>query len=418
MSINLLELMQSAIGNKLVERAAGIIGEDAGGAQKAVGAMLPSLLGGLIGKSSTPEGADLVAGVLGQADGTIVDNIDKIFDGADGGSDRLLEMGQGLASGLLGDKLGGVLDIISKSSGIGGGGTGKLMNLLLPLVFSVLGKQTSSLGLNPAGIAKLLGDQSGFLKGLLPKGMSGLLGLPGEFEAGDGIIDSAASAISGVAGDAKDAVAGVGDTVGGVASDAKDAVTGAASDAKHAVTGAAGAVGDGISNAADKTSQMASSAADATADTVKKSGGFIKLLIPIIILGLLAFLAWKFLAGGGLKGGPSVAPAVSEIKTENALDSMKGVLNETTSTFNGIKDEATAKAALPKIEGLTGKIDAINGMASKLPAGMSDSIGAAIKGNVGKIQSSVEKAYAIPGVEGIIGPKVEGLISALNKFGQ
>lgn len=415
MAINLLELMQGAIGDQVADKLAGIVGEDSGAARKAVGGILPTVLGCLIKTSSTPEGANHLGSVVDQADGSIIDNLDKILGGADGGSDRLMQMGEGLVGGLLGDNKNGVIDIISKVSGLGSGGTGKLMGLIVPLIFSILGKQKSSLGLDAGGLASLLGDQAGFLKGMLPGGMGSLLGLGADFDSKDGILGAAQDAIGGaadkvgdVAGAAAGAVGGAVDTAGDLAGDAKDAVGGAvnkaadvAGDAKDAVAGAAGA------------------AADTAGEAVKKGGGLLKLLLPIIILVVLGLAALKFLKkpdGGGGAAAPVKAPAIADLAPDNALTSINGVFKDATSVFKGIKDVDSANAAAPKIDDMTAKVTKLAGMKDQLPAGMGDQVLDAIKGFVPKFNPLVKKAYSFPGVEAAIGPKVDAFMAAFEPF--
>ena len=436
MSINLLELMQGAVGNQLIDRVAGIVGEDSGDARKAVGGILPSLLGGLISTSSTPEGADHLASVVDQADGTIIDNIDKILDGADGGSDRLLDMGNGLVNGLLGNKLGGVVDLISNMSGLGKSGVSSLLGMITPLIFSLLGKQKNSLGLDASGLANLLKDQAPHLKGLLPPGMSDALGLAGldlNFDEEIGVLDKVEDAVVDAAGDAvegaKDlagniaegtadaaeaAVDGVRDAAGNVADAAGDAVEGV----KNVAGNVAEATGDAVEGAVEGTKEVASNVADTTADVAKSGFNLFKFLLPLIILIALVFLAWKFLSGGGVGGGGNsgAAASVAQLTPDNALSTMKAVFSDTKSTLRGIKDEASAKAAVPQLDDMTSRVKAIAGMKDLLPAGVSDQILKSIKGDVPQFQGMVEKAYAIPGVKGILEPKVNEFMDAFSPF--
>ena len=57
MSINLLKMLQDQMGSTVVEQASKFLGESGANTTSGINALLPSLLGGLIGKGSTESGA-------------------------------------------------------------------------------------------------------------------------------------------------------------------------------------------------------------------------------------------------------------------------------------------------------------------------------------------------------------------------
>lgn len=495
MAINLLDLMQNAVGNKVVGQVAGLLGVDEGVATKMVGGALPTLLAGFIGKASTDEGAEQLGAVLDQADGTILDNIGAILGGADGGSARLEEMGSGLIGGLFGDKVEGVLDILSGLGGLDKGKSGSLLGIITPIIFSLLGKQKKGLGLDAAGFAKLLFSQKDLLKGVLPPGLGGVLGLAdfdeggvsGEVKAAAataagavaataaGVTDAAGSAVDAVAdtaGDVKDAAADavgaaadkVGDVAGSAVDAASDAVGGvkdAASsvadaaadkvaDAKDAAASAVDAAADKVDAAKDAASSAVDSAADTVADVrsaagnaansvaetaektaeaaVKTGGGLMKVLIPLILLGVIGFCVWKFVLSGGAAGvggetggiavpGVPEVPAVTAITGDNALATMTGVFKKANKTLRGIKDVDSAKAAVPEIEEITNSVGAVGKVLGSVPAPAKEQIKKAIVDFAPKFQGMAEKAMAIPGVQPIIEPKLNELVNQLDGFG-
>jgi outer membrane protein OmpA-like peptidoglycan-associated protein len=51
--------------------------------------------------------------------------------------------------------------------------------LILPLILNLLGRQRATIGQSPSALASLLGEQKGFLSGLLPAGIGSLMGWTG-----------------------------------------------------------------------------------------------------------------------------------------------------------------------------------------------------------------------------------------------
>ncbi|MDF1752843.1 MAG: DUF937 domain-containing protein [Verrucomicrobiales bacterium] len=417
MSINLLELMQGALSNQVVGKISGLLGVDEGNANKAIGGALPALLAGFIGKASTSEGAEQLGAVLDQADGTILDNIGDILDGADGGADRLQEMGNGLIGGLFGDKVGGLVELLSGTSGLGKDKTGSLLGIIAPIIFSLLGKQKKSLGLDGAGFAKLLLGQKDLLKGVLPPGLSGALGLSG-FE-GDTNIEAATENL-------KDAVV---NAAAEKAEEGKAAATEAMASASEKFEevreSAASAVGAAIPKPeAPKETSAASTApvsepAPAPQQPVvaeKASGGFGKVLFPILILAILGFAVWKYFLSQ-----PSAAdiklPAPSELNAGNAVSAMNGVIAKAKASLKSIDDVESAKVAASELNGLTNQVGNITGKISGLPDGVKAQLKQAVVKFAPQFNDLVEKAYGIPGVKPVLEPAVDNLISKLEIFG-
>ena len=63
MAANLIEMMQTSLAPTLAREASRFLGESESTTQNAVGATLPALLGGLMQKASTAEGASSLFGL-------------------------------------------------------------------------------------------------------------------------------------------------------------------------------------------------------------------------------------------------------------------------------------------------------------------------------------------------------------------
>ena len=178
MSINMMEILKGQLGGIVAGQLGKAVGLDAKQAESGIGALLPTILGGLIKQSSTPEGASQLDHTLGSDDydGGMFDSIGDILSG---GSDtsQMSNMGGGLLSMLFGDKVGEITKIISQLTGVKSGTSGSLLALLTPLVMSYLGKQKRTLGLDGGGLANLLMSQKDEVAKAMPSGMAGTLGL-------------------------------------------------------------------------------------------------------------------------------------------------------------------------------------------------------------------------------------------------
>ncbi|MCX7051544.1 MAG: OmpA family protein [Proteobacteria bacterium] len=167
MSINILEILNSGIGKQLIGEAGKMLGESDSGIQSAVGSMVPALLGGMMTKASTPQGAgDLFKMVQGlNLDTGSLGNIANLIGGA-GGAGAMQSVGSGLLSSLLGgDKTNGLASALASVSGIKPASAASLLSLGTPLMMGAVKKLVSDGGLDAAGLTKTLLGQKSFLQG-------------------------------------------------------------------------------------------------------------------------------------------------------------------------------------------------------------------------------------------------------------
>jgi outer membrane protein OmpA-like peptidoglycan-associated protein len=167
MSINILELLNSGIGKQLIGEAGKMLGESDSGMQSAVGSMVPALLGGMMTKASTPQGAgDLFKMVQGlNLDTRSLGDIANLIGGA-GGAGAMQSVGSGLLSSLLGgDKTNGLASALASVSGIKPASAASLLSLGTPLMMGAVKKLVSDGSLDAAGLAKTLLGQKSFLQG-------------------------------------------------------------------------------------------------------------------------------------------------------------------------------------------------------------------------------------------------------------
>lgn len=255
--MNLLDLLKDQVTGQLAKQASGMLGESSEGVTKALGGAFPAILGSMISKGSSTEGAGSLLKTLSGFDGGLMDNIGGLFGGNDTSAvDSLMGKGGGVLDMLLGDKLGGVTDMIAKLGGLKSGSAGSLLKLAAPFLMSMVTKKIAGKGVG--GLMDLLKGQKEHVSAAMPSGMGSMLGL------GD-MLKGVTSNISNKVGDVGKAAAG-------------------------AVTSAGGAVKGAAGTAAGVATGAVKGAAGVAEDAAKTGGSLLKWLLPLILIAGLAYV--------------------------------------------------------------------------------------------------------------------------------
>jgi phage-related protein len=431
MSFNLVDLVKGQISGQVLGQISNAVGENADATKSVIDSAVPALLGGLMNKASSDEGASALFDTIKNQDDSILDNLSGVI--ASKNKDSLVEGGSNMLGSLFGgDAAAGLMGAVSGVSGASQGSTSKILGMVAPLAMSTVKRYMSGGGeMDKAGLASMLMDQKDNIAGAMPSGLadqlgsSGLLSNVGNLFGGAGAatdaVSDAAGNVADLAGGAVDGVAG---KIGDAASSATDAVSGAADKvgdlaggAVDGVTGAVGNVADGAANLAGSATDAASDAAGGVKDAAEGGASWIKKLIPIAILAALAFLALKYF-GGKAPEAPDVstaAPAAvtSMVEGGGVTDQLKGMFGSVQTSLGGITDVESAKAAIPQLTDFSGKLDGVTAMADKLPEAAKPMFNTVVQGGMGQLQPMLDKVMAIPGVEsvlgGVIGPLKEKL---------
>lgn len=176
---DLLKGIMSNISPSLVQSVAGKLGESESGITKALGGMVPTLLAGMIGKSSNSSAMSGLFSMLTDSKSSgMLDNIGNLvssgsFMQAAGSND----LAAGFLKNILGDKSSSIMSALSSFSGLKGSSTSSLMSLAAPLVMGFLSKKISGGGLNIGSFIKMLSGEKSSIMAALPPGMGSSLGL-------------------------------------------------------------------------------------------------------------------------------------------------------------------------------------------------------------------------------------------------
>lgn len=430
MSFNLVDLVKDQVKGPLIGQMGNLLGNEGSKAAGAADSMIPALLSGMMGSSSTSGGADSLFKAVNDQDDGLMDNLGSLLGG--GQASSVIDNGNSLLGGLLGTGgLGKLAGALAGFTGLSKGGTSSLMGMLAPIVIGVIKRKVMGGGLDAGGLASMLMGQKSNIGAALPAGLGDQLNASGFLSSLSG---AAGDAVSGVTDAAGNAVSGVADAAGNVAGAAGNAVSGAADAAGNAVSGVAGAAGD-----------AASGVANAAGDVASGGSSMFRWLLPIVGLAALAWLAMKFLGGGGIDDATNAvgdaAKGATEAVTSTATDAassatdavssaagdlaggvdiggigdnLTGMFGSATEALGGITDAESATAALPALEGVGSQLSEVSGMMDKVPEAARGPLNSILGGGIEKLQPLVEKVSAIPGVGSIIEPVIGPIMETLS----
>lgn len=313
--MNIVNMILQSLAPAIVGKLASAIGINPTLAQKVIGAALPAILAGILGKVGQPGGAKALGDVIGQQDAGVLGKLGDLIGGPQQKS--LAESGMGALGSLLGTGgVGALAGTLGKFAGVNESQSSGLLGMLAPVVLGTLGQQQKASGLDATGLANMLVGQKDNIAAAMPADFAKMLG-------GSGLMDGLGSSLSKV--------------------------------------GTAGAA----------ASAVATSTAAAAASTAGGSAAKGFNWLPWVIAVLAAGLVWWYVFGGS--GGKPVAitlpPAPKAMvgtldlggDLAKALDGFKGSLA-------GVKDAASAQAALPQLRAAQVAIDKVSGAAGQLPA--------------------------------------------------
>lgn len=177
MASNLMALVKDYLSDDVLNKISTHLGERKEGVAMAADSAVPSILAGLMQKTSDPNGAESLMQSIaeGEGRGEILGNLSGRVDNESSVKD-LISSGGGILNSTFGSKAQTITDHIASKAGISNRSGWSVTAILAPVVLGVIGKTLRSEGaLNAGGIMNLLRGQRGYLKGMLPASLSGIL---------------------------------------------------------------------------------------------------------------------------------------------------------------------------------------------------------------------------------------------------
>jgi hypothetical protein len=392
-----MDLVKGAVSDQVMGQIGGLLGTDAKKTPSLFETAAGSILGGLMKKGSSSQGAQDIFGAVQKQDDEILDKLGDILGGGDQ-TDQFQKQGSGILDLITGggQQSTSMIGTVAKALGLDSGIVGKLLMMAAPVVMGVIGRHVKNKALDAVGLGSLLGSQGPNLSGFMPSSLTNDLGF--------------------------------GNLVGNVGNAAGKAV--------DSVGNAAGAAVGTVGNVAGSAGRAAGNAADATA---KAGGSALKYIIPIGLLALAALFfgpkiydmmtksgaALKDGAASAVDGAASAVDGVAGAMPSFEMPSFDGVdfpegfdIGGVKEQFSGITDGLkgvtmeNAGGLKSKIEGLSGAVDTM---------GFGDLTGPAKTATGGMIGGFIKTLQgAMGGMEGgildMLKPAIEALIKKLTPF--
>ena len=178
MSLNLMQLTQTALGGKVIELVGQHFDVDTGKAKYVVETLTPILIGSMVKKADTPEGArTLYASIMSpKVDAHIATNIVSVFDNPISVS-NLVRIGGEHMTGLLGDKADAVAKSVSLHSGTAVGIVTLMSSVMMTILYGLVKQHLQINGGGQPALVSALADQLPYIHGRVKETVWAALGL-------------------------------------------------------------------------------------------------------------------------------------------------------------------------------------------------------------------------------------------------
>jgi outer membrane protein OmpA-like peptidoglycan-associated protein len=153
------------------------LGENESGVSKAIGVLVPTLLSGILNKSSDSNAVGNIFSALAGFNPDILDKLGSLIGGGNLAHNDPKDTAGHFLGSLFGAKVPAITNAVSSFAGIKPSSTSSLLGLAGPLVMGFLSKKISSGGLNVSGLLNLLNSEKSSIMGALPAGLGAVLGL-------------------------------------------------------------------------------------------------------------------------------------------------------------------------------------------------------------------------------------------------
>ena len=172
MSINFLDIVKNYFTSDLSTQAASALGEPGSGVTKALSALIPAGLAGVLSKATAGnDGADGIFDMAKSAIGYTSSSLPDLTN-LNGSNDDFV-------SRIFGGNQSQVSNVVSQFSGIKNSSVSSLSGLVLPTILGLLGKHAQQNNLSASGLSGFLSSQRDNILQGMPAGLSSLGGLLG-----------------------------------------------------------------------------------------------------------------------------------------------------------------------------------------------------------------------------------------------
>jgi uncharacterized protein DUF937 len=367
MATNLISLIMDYLTPELIGRIASALGLDRNNASAAIGASVPALLAGICGAATQPGGAQKLLDSAKQQTGAL----DKFSSMIGGDNAGLIDKGSQMLSSLFSSQQQTALaGAVGKFSGLNTGTGSSLLGMLAPVIMGTIAGQPAARGGDASALGSLLASQKDNIAKAMPPGFSNLL-------SGTGLLE------------------------------------------KFGMAGTATAAAGEATRAASSTARAVSTAGQRAAGAATSSG------IPSWLFWLLgaiaaALVAW-FLVGNFLVGNRTqpVAEQNSDATQSMVVDGVNirtqlgDSLAGLRTTLEGVTDADSARAALPKLQGVVTQFDNVAGLVRRLSPDQRKIASGLVSTLMPTLNQLFDKVLALPGVSIVLKPTIDAVKASL-----
>jgi hypothetical protein len=363
--MNLVDLVQEQLGGNGLTRLAETLGTSPDKTRTAANAAIPTLLSALGTQAATRAGARTLTLAVDSLDNRMLDHLPQSPTNGGKSGHNLGETGTKLLNSLLGSgTLSGLSSVLSRFTGLGGGAMSSLLTTLAPIVLGVLKNRTQRMGSDANALPGLFAEQRHNIVNAMPTGLSDqLVSVPGMNGAAEWVRSTAGS------------------------------------------TSQAGRVAVSEAGQAARTTAAAGSSA-------------LRWALPVLAGLIGAGVLWWWGSGSTpQQTAPVIPPALVTDQVARLTGQVTDFFRSATDTLTGIKDAASAEAAVPNLQALSATLDTMRFALNQIPVDARGNLVTLVQDQSTKLLSTIDAVMATPVVNDTIKPVVDELRRKLNAMG-
>jgi len=375
--MNLVDLVTSQLTGDVLGKLGGLVGTNESQTRAATSAAVPALLSVFSKLASTNSGANQLASSLGGLDLKMLGNLAGLLGG--GQASGLGSLGGSLLSSLLGNNLGGLVGTLASFLGMQPGISKTLLTYLAPIVMGVIANQFKGVKPDASGLQRLFSEQQDNIKAALPRGLS--------------LADFDVSSV---------ARGGETSPARGVHRHEEPAAGGFPAWLPLLLLPLLGLVGWMLWPKPQPKREVV------VAESVRREG-------PVVVDRTAVIEREGKKVEGVVQETIELAPGVAE--AVKVGESLTGLFGNLTKVLGGVKDEETAKAAIPQLNDFAPILESLQKSTGALPPDGRSTIAKMVGEKMGGLQKIIDAVMAIPGVKDLLGPVVTPMIETISKLG-
>lgn len=168
-----MEAVKNRFTGDFINNASSALGESSSGISKALSAVIPAGLAGVLNKATSgTAGANSIFDIAKNAAGKLSGNDDLT-------GNENMQKGNSILSSLFGGNRSGIMSAISGFAGVKDASVSSLMSMGLPAIMGILGTHAEQNNLSASGLAGFLSSEKDHISNALPADLSSVTGMLG-----------------------------------------------------------------------------------------------------------------------------------------------------------------------------------------------------------------------------------------------